>query len=274
MSDLTNNNYCENNIDKFDGLFEQEEMGCTIVINETINSITNLAASGLYVYLLCRPKNWKINIKHLTQLFNCSKTKIYNLIDHLISLNLLTRTEYRQKGKFLEYKYRLFIRPRKVQIVQVTPVPKKPDAVNCDAYKTKKLKNKEDIKTTNCETPSSSNFFSEKQTKQLLELKLPTDERTSELFLEHCQHHIQKQKNDLVTNQRIKGLKTILEGLVETGQHFQSSGFEKSIPTKTETDEERNERQFFEYELIKEREREGYISKALEQFPQMRVKYA
>jgi len=63
MSDLTSNYF--SGIDKFDGSFDQEESGCTIFINQTVNTIKDLAAGGLYMYLLCRPKNWKLNIKHL-----------------------------------------------------------------------------------------------------------------------------------------------------------------------------------------------------------------
>ena len=43
---------------------------------------------------------------------------------------------------------------------------------------------------------------------------------------------------------------------------------------KNETNEQRQERQFFEYELIKERDNPDYISKALQQFPDKRAKYA
>jgi hypothetical protein len=62
-------------------------------------------------------------------------------------------------------------------------------------------------------------------------------------------------------------------------QWIKTENIEKYKKTNTtlvdnETEEQRNERQYFQYELTKERERSGYISKALEQFPEMRKKYA
>lgn len=44
--------------------------------------------------------------------------------------------------------------------------------------------------------------------------------------------------------------------------------------SKNETEEQRQERQFFEYELTKERDKPGYVSDALKKFPEMRCKYA
>lgn len=141
----------ESGIDKFDGSFDREESGCTIFINETVNQIKDLAAGGMYMYLLCRPKNWKLNIKHLSSVFGCNKDKIYRLLDILISINLITRTDSREKGKFSSIHYRLHIRPHTNNSVQNAPYPEKPDTVhtdtvNQDAYKTKKLINKECIK--------------------------------------------------------------------------------------------------------------------------------
>jgi hypothetical protein len=48
----------------------------------------------------------------------------------------------------------------------------------------------------------------------------------------------------------------------------------KSTKVNNETDEQRQERQFFEWELLKERDQDGYVSKPLQQYPEMRVKYA
>ena len=86
---------------------------------------------------------------------------------------------------------------------------------------------KESNKLTNCEK-SSSSFFSEKQKNELLSYKLKTDKRSDKLFLDHCNHHAEIQTNDLSKFQRFSGLKKILAGLYKTGEHFKSSGFEKS----------------------------------------------
>jgi len=72
---------------------------------------------------------------------------------------------------------------------------------------------------------SSSSFFSEKQTAELLNLKLPTDERPDEVFLANCQHHIENQVNENGTFQRLTGLKKILTALQDTGEDFRATGF-------------------------------------------------
>lgn len=144
----------ENNIDKFDGSFDKEESGCTILVNETINNIKDFSALGIYTYLLCRPKTWKLNVKHLAALFTCSKDTIYKIIDKLIAMNLLSRSEVRDKGRFVRYHYRVHLRPIIIQpaldiqeSVDLTclksPCPEIPDTVKPDAYKTKKVLNKD-----------------------------------------------------------------------------------------------------------------------------------
>lgn len=124
---------------------------------------------------------------------------------------------------------------------------------------------------------SSSSFFSEKQTQELLALKVKKDERSDEAFLDNCTHHIEKQTNDLSKFQRIAGLKKILCSLQETKEIFKSSGLDKMklVETKNETDEERNKRQFFQREIEKEKNMGGYyVSEALKKRPEMREKYA
>ncbi|CAK0742166.1 hypothetical protein CCP3SC1AL1_1170014 [Gammaproteobacteria bacterium] len=140
----------ESGVDKFDGSFDQEQSGCTIFVNTTVNSIKRLDVGGLYMYLTCRPSSWKLNVKHLASLFMCNKDKIYGIIDTLIEMNLLTRREIRNKGRFVRFHYRLHLRPEECASVQCTPVLEKPDTVkpdtvNPDAYKTKSIINKEDI---------------------------------------------------------------------------------------------------------------------------------
>ena len=110
----------ESGIDKYEGTFEKEESDCTIFVNETVNMIICLESGGLYMYLLCRPKKWKFNAKHLASIFNCNKEKIYKQIDYLISLKLLTRTTVRNKGKFVRYHYSIHLRPK---INQVALIP-------------------------------------------------------------------------------------------------------------------------------------------------------
>lgn len=153
--ELYMNNYTTNNsnkkpqsIEKYSGTFSKQDGGCTILVNKTINMINNLDALGLYSYLSCRPATWTLNPKHLSKHFHCGKDKIYKCIDILISKNVLTRTEQREKGRFVKYHYEILMSPINTQPVQTTPLPEnpdtvKPDAENPDTYKTKSVVNKE-----------------------------------------------------------------------------------------------------------------------------------
>lgn len=144
MSHTENNR----NIEKFDGSFEKEESGCTILVNQTINSIKNFAALGFYSYLMCRPTNWRVNVKHIAKEKECTTDSIYKLINKLIELRLLTRTAVREKGRFVRHHYKLYLRPIDEPIVQPPPLPENAELVNPlledhDAYKTKRSVNKE-----------------------------------------------------------------------------------------------------------------------------------
>lgn len=138
-------------IEKFTGKFVKEDLGCTIVVNETIRSITDPAALGLYCYLLTRPANWDINAKEIMRHFNMSKDKTYRLLTYLVEMKLLSRSEIRCKGQFVKHLLTLHLRPHDGN----SPLPEKPDPVNQDAYKTYiyPLKNKD--KNTNSESENS-----------------------------------------------------------------------------------------------------------------------
>lgn len=288
----SNVNHSNSNIDKYAGSFEQDELGVTIIPTETIRLLTDFTLLALFTFLASCPSDWKLIPQQLANHFGCHKDKIYKALDRLIQLKLLIRTEIRDNGKFAQFKYRLYLR----QIVQVTPFPDftdtvKPDTENPDAYKTyiynktEKLKNtttteidqEMDSTTTNeiAEDKSSSSFFSPKQKDELLKTKLSTDRRSDDEFLANCEWHIQKQDNEFNKFRRIKGLLRILDDMADAGEHFKAHGFDvkPKFDLKKETDTERQERQYFEYELMKEREREGYVSEALKKYPEMRKKY-
>lgn len=114
-----------------------------------------------------------------------------------------------------------------------------------DTYNKENTKVNNKTTTTAEDHESSSSFFSLKQTKELLKLKVARDERSDEVFLEHCQSHIEKQENEYGKFQRFKGLLHILDGLFESGEIFKAKGFEEEkkkqeyenrIPTKEEFD--------------------------------------
>lgn len=132
MLDHQNNN----TIEKFEGIFTKEDSGVSILINSTINLIKNPETLGLYCYLASKPNDWKINARQLMSHFEVGRDKIYKMINNLMELNLLSRTELRTKGKFTEYHYHLYLRP--FQPCPEKPYTDLPDTVNQDTYKTKK----------------------------------------------------------------------------------------------------------------------------------------
>jgi len=140
----TNSQY----IEKFSGQFSKEDAGVSILINETINNIRDMDAAGVYSYLLARPQNWIINPKHLMSHFECGKDKIYNVLNKLIKLGLLSVIKKRESGRFVESHYILHLKPITRINIEDSPRPEKPDTVkpdpvNPDTYKTKNIINKE-----------------------------------------------------------------------------------------------------------------------------------
>lgn len=137
----TNDDY---GIDKFEGSFEKEEMGVTIVPNKSINEIRNPEALGLYVYLLARPSGWRLNIKQLSDHFQCGNDRMYRILNYLKKENFITSKVVREKGRFVKYHYR-------VHLGRFSPIPENPEVEEPevdieDTYKTKKVLNKEGIK--------------------------------------------------------------------------------------------------------------------------------
>ncbi len=144
MTDPNNNTEPTYGIEKYSGTFEKQDGGCTIVINNTINSIRNLEVAGLYSYLVCRPTGWKLNAYQLANHFQCNKDKIYKCLSILIDTGLLTRSSLRVKGKFGAFHYRINITPASPRLEIPDAVP--PDVDIHDTYKTKKVLNKEEKK--------------------------------------------------------------------------------------------------------------------------------
>ncbi len=140
---------------------------------------------------------------------------------------------------------------------------------------------KQDKKLTNCKPSSSSSFiFSEILDKSILAERLERDKRSDEEFLSQVKKHVNDHSDKkFPPMQRAQAALRLLKKLKEQNIIFYVAGFEpKDSDTQTtkiiETDKQRQERQFFEYELAKERENPGYLSKALEKYPEMREKYS
>lgn len=131
-------------IEKFSGQFKNEAKGVTILINSTIEQIKNAETLGVYVYLATKPDTWKIHYREIMRHFKIGKEKTYRLLNTLMELGLLTREEIKEKGRFKEYVYMLYLKPNCTE----PPFPGfqeavNQDAVNQDAYKEKNIQNKE-----------------------------------------------------------------------------------------------------------------------------------
>jgi predicted transcriptional regulator len=131
-------------IEKFSGQFNNEANGVTISINSTIQSITDIDALGLYIYLSSKPDTWKIHYKDIMRHFNIGEEKAYRLMNVLLSAGLLIRTEVREKGRFKEYLYTLYLKPNCTsQPLHENQGAVNPGAENQGTYKTKIKQNKE-----------------------------------------------------------------------------------------------------------------------------------
>ena len=150
-------------IEKFSGSFTKEDNGCSIVINETIQGIKDPAALGIYCYLITKPPTWEPNIKELMTHFDMSKDKTYRLIDHLMEINLLHRSQKNENGRFSTYTYTLFLKPRP-DFQETVPRPDFPDPEKPDTYKTKKLPQSKDIKNTIVDSSNTTiNYLDDKR---------------------------------------------------------------------------------------------------------------
>lgn len=156
MTDHTSNISCQYGIEKYEGSFEQDDLGVTQIPSESIRSIKNFTDLALFTYLASCSKDWRLNAKQLAAHFGCNKDKIYKSIDSLIEQGFLSRTCIRNKGKFAKFHYRLHLRP--VKPVPELPVLEKPDTVNPDAYKTYKVKNIKEYKNTYVDSEKSTEY--------------------------------------------------------------------------------------------------------------------
>jgi hypothetical protein len=94
-----------------------------------------------------------------------------------------------------------------------------------DTLNTNKINNYKEKTTTTVIPDLISSFFTPKQEAELLAFRIARDKRSDPLFLKHCQHHIENQKNDIGKFQRIAGLKVILGKHIDLNEPFMARGF-------------------------------------------------
>lgn len=168
-------------IEKFKGNFKKEKGGCTVSLNETTQSIRNPFEYAIYHYLLSKPPEWKVNVKELMNHFNLGKNKVYFCLNNLMLRNLVKKIEIREKGKFVDLIYYLYLKPFPEFGETVQPFPRlseaaEPEAVNGETYKEKKtsLERKEDKKyfahATSRSTPKEVSKDTAKHIAELLSI--------------------------------------------------------------------------------------------------------
>ncbi len=90
----------------------------------------------------------------------------------------------------------------------------------------------------------SSSSFTPKDIKEILDLKLDSDERSNETFLEHCQHHVDNpgvKMKDCTPRERISGLKNILADENRDGRHFKAKRFVSNAEKQQKEEAKREE---------------------------------
>jgi predicted transcriptional regulator len=99
-------------IEKFKGSFKEIEGGGTILFTQIIQTIKNQSNLAVYVYLASKPPEWKINAKELQSHFGVGIKKIYKSLSDLTIMGLIERKEIREKGRFVDYEYYLYLSPK------------------------------------------------------------------------------------------------------------------------------------------------------------------
>lgn len=150
-------------IEKFKGRFTNEANGCTTLVNETIQNISDLMVLGLYTYLCTKPDTWEPNYKEIMSHFKLTKTTTYKYLNKMLDLGLMSKVEVREKGRFAYVHYFVHLRfmtpfPKKWEAVkaplniELSPFPKKwdpvpPETVIPETYITKRSTKQRSKKT-------------------------------------------------------------------------------------------------------------------------------
>ena len=141
----------EQHIEKFKGNFTDVKGGCTVSINTTIQSLTDVYELAFYSYLLSKPQDWEINHKELMSHFKLGKNKVYRVLNGLMEKRLIKKVEEREKGMFTGIDYFLYLSPFHLSSDTDTPFPLKGDT-----YKEKKLPYKEKNEKKDAHATSTS----------------------------------------------------------------------------------------------------------------------
>lgn len=124
----------------------------TTVSNELLNNEKlSLRAKGLMCYLLSKPDDWEVNVKHLATTCKEGRDAIYKVIDELLEEGYMTREQLKDKGRFLGYDYTVLERAVKPEPDKT--LPEKPDTVDSTLLNTEVL-NTEVVNTPGAKSSS------------------------------------------------------------------------------------------------------------------------
>ncbi len=113
-----------------------------------------------------------------------------------------------------------------------------------------------------------SSTLHDEEIKKLFDEKFGAYDLTIEQLFKACQEHYEQKSLWATKDKFLKWIQS------EHLDNYRKKGSVVKTPPKDETDDQRQERQFFTNELTKERKNPDYVSKDLEKFPEMREKYA
>lgn len=189
-------------IEKFSGKMNKEDLGCTIIVNETIQSITDHKLLGLYVYLLTKPNDWVIHYKEIMNHFSISKDMAYKLINGLIGIGLLSRIAKRDQGRFSSWEYVLHLKK-----TDVTPFPENHELVSAisgfqgNIQNKELIQNKDNKKTVISESKDSAATATSKalKEKEKKEFKKQLIHEYHDVFPDNPKHMVEYIAKDLDT---------------------------------------------------------------------------
>ena len=109
----------------------------TVVSNDTLNDPRlSWQATGMLVYLLSLPDDWKIMIAHLTKQKKNGRDAVYSIIRELTEAGyIVSERATDENGRFAGTNYIVYDTPQNVGAEEVAPHPENPDTEKPDAEK-------------------------------------------------------------------------------------------------------------------------------------------
>lgn len=92
-------------------------------------------------YLLSKPDDWEVNVKHLATTCKEGRDAIYKVIDELLEEGYMSREQQKEKGRFLGYDYTVNEQARKPE--PENTLPEKPYTVESTILNTEGLNTEE-----------------------------------------------------------------------------------------------------------------------------------